>query len=647
MTSSRLALCQCFVLSLAVGVSAGCGASRSRSLGGIEATEACSGAVEAGVIRRIGAEALGSQVVLARLGSRTLGYVADADDSVIHTLDIDEGRELAVTELGGTPSQLLLGSNGQLYAALRDRGKVQILTPHEDPAQPLETKCTIAVPTEPVGLALTRDERLLLVTSGWGRSLTTFRTDTYRELRRVPLAREPRGVVVSDDGNKAFVSHAVGGTISIIDLNGKRGVRQLRIEWNRKQDPAQSSIPMVQTKPERRVGLQGFALAKSVFPAGRIFGPNVLVDPGEIERPASGYGDTPAPHVSSISVLDADAETILASSVNGSNAAFPAFALPARVSDCLLPRAAAVDPQTGALLVACMGVGAVVAYDAASAEPRRAELMRWDVASGPSGIAVDSDHRRAVVWSELDRTVNIIDLEQSAFAKQPPEVAFIAVARKARRDTGDIELGRTLFHTVSDMRISSDGRACASCHPDGRDDALTWATPGGPRQTALLAGRLAGTAPYGWDGAAHNLETHLGQTFQRLRGSGLRGRELVALVAYIRSLEMPRVEADVLPEALRGKQIFFSSASGCGACHAGGNLSDGALHDVKSRAKADSSGQFETPSLRGIGFSAPYFHDGRFESLEELLEKTHGTMGRSAHLSKQDRAALVAYLKSL
>ena len=31
-------------------------------------------------------------------------------------------------------------------------------------------------------------------------------------------------------------------------------------------------------------------------------------------------------------------------------------------------------------------------------------------------------------------------------------------------------------------RLSGDGRACASCHPDGRDDGLVWSTPNGPRQ---------------------------------------------------------------------------------------------------------------------------------------------------------------------
>jgi hypothetical protein len=56
---------------------------------------------------------------------------------------------------------------------------------------------------------------------------------------------------------------------------------------------------------------------------------------------------------------------------------------------------------------------------------------------------------------------------------------------------------RALFHETDDFRLSADGRACASCHPDGREDGLTWATPDGPRQTIMLAGRIDGSGLHG------------------------------------------------------------------------------------------------------------------------------------------------------
>src|SRR6185312_14051808 len=97
--------------------------------------------------------------------------------------------------------------------------------------------------------------------------------------------------------------------------------------------------------------------------------------------------------------------------------------------------------------------------------------------------------------------------------------------------------GRALFHTTDDPRISRDGRACASCHPEGREDSLTWSTPDGPRQTIMLAGRLEGSAPYGWFGKNGSVRTHVSQTFARLGGTGLTGEkgraDLDALIAWL------------------------------------------------------------------------------------------------------------------
>ena len=55
---------------------------------------------------------------------------------------------------------------------------------------------------------------------------------------------------------------------------------------------------------------------------------------------------------------------------------------------------------------------------------------RWDVAAGPTGIAVDSDKDRAVVWSQFERIVNVISLGGSDLVdddgpdKAPPVAHF-------------------------------------------------------------------------------------------------------------------------------------------------------------------------------------------------------------------------------
>jgi cytochrome c peroxidase len=92
--------------------------------------------------------------------------------------------------------------------------------------------------------------------------------------------------------------------------------------------------------------------------------------------------------------------------------------------------------------------------------------------------------------------------------------------------------------------------------------------------------------------------------------------------------------------------IFESEQAGCSGCH---EERDGIadLRDVSSRAAADRYADFQVPSLRSVGGTAPYFHDGRFATLGELLRSCDGTMGRTGQLSADEFGALEAYLRSL
>ena len=609
------------------------------------------------VIAPIGARQ-SSALALVKHGKRTLAYAVGADDRTLRTIDVDAQKELATTRLGGSPAEVLVTQDGRVLVTLRDKNKLQALEPSADPSAPLASLCSVDTPGEPIAMAATPGDKSVVVTSGWGRSLTRYDGRSLKLAKRTTVPREPRAVVISGDGKRAFVSHAVGGRISVVDLAGGATPREIRV------GDAQTKRRSVlfgflgssgsDSGGGSRIGCQGYALAKSVDPGGRILAPQVLVDPGNPFEQSSGYGDgSEAAEVASVAVIDEARENALEASLDASTAAHRVLPSSTPRAECLLPRAAAVDEKSGSLLVACLGLDSIVEYDAASADPRRAERRRFAVPAGPMGIAVDTAQHRAVVLSQFDHSISVIDLKlappQKSGTLAKSAVTHLALSRGPGRATsGDIALGRRLFHATGDSRISSDGRACASCHPDGREDSLTWATPGGPRQTPMLAGRLAKTAPYGWDGAGSDVETHLAHTFQRLGGSGLSDKELGALLAYVESLPTP--PALPLPDKAkvdRGKALFFAKQSGCAGCHGGSVSSDGKRHDVKTRVKSDAQDRFDTPSLRFIAGTAPYFHDGRYSTLEELLGASDHKMGHTAHLSKQDVADLASYLRTL
>jgi cytochrome c peroxidase len=76
-------------------------------------------------------------------------------------------------------------------------------------------------------------------------------------------------------------------------------------------------------------------------------------------------------------------------------------------------------------------------------------------------------------------------------------------------------------------------------------------------------------------------------------------------------------------------------------------LTDNSLHDVKSRTKADRAELFNTPTLHLAAGGGPYFHDGRYATLHELLHNVDGKMGHTSQLSDSDIEALESYLRTL
>jgi cytochrome c peroxidase len=83
---------------------------------------------------------------------------------------------------------------------------------------------------------------------------------------------------------------------------------------------------------------------------------------------------------------------------------------------------------------------------------------------------------------------------------------------------------------------------------------------------------------------------------------------------------------------------------------------------AKVTGKPSDKGKFIVPSLRNIALTAPYMHDGRFTTLEEVIDHYDHGLKRSStldpnlakhlrynglQLTLEDKAALVAFLKTL
>jgi DNA-binding beta-propeller fold protein YncE len=598
--------------------------------------------IRSGGATRIGPARSSSALALATSQSgesqRVIAYIADADEPTLHTVDLAGPTEISVTQLIGRPEHVLVLADGRVAVTLRAANAIQVLEPAAEEDAALETRCIVGTRAEPIALAATPDDAALLVTTGWGHALGVYDAQTFAPKFEASLPRDPRGVVVSEDGTRAFVAHVVGARMSVVDLaTPEHAVRSIDLAAHATGEDSDNLTLK---------GCQGFAITKlggegdtkRAKMIDRVFAPMVAVNSGEGISESSGYGPDGPSEIAEVAVVDAAAERALTRVVRA-----PAGAVTA--AQCLLPRAAAYDD--GALYVTCLGIDALLKLDARGIDPARSELARWQVAAGPTGIAIDHGARRAVVWSQFDRELSVVDTTGAS----PP--VRLALARQSAGITASVALGRRLFHRVGDPRISSDGRACASCHPDGREDALTWSTPDGSRQTPMLAGRLTETAPYGWLGASDGVKGHLTTTFERLGGEGLPSTELAALIDYVSTMSPPIGPSAFVPGEKqklvdRGRALFESVETGCGTCHdASRGFSDGMRHNVSVGHGGTASPAFDTPSLRFVSGTAPYFHDGRYKTLDDVLTAPDHAMGTATHLGRHDRAALVAYLETL
>lgn len=590
----------------------------------------------------------GSTVALDR--DNLVAYVADSDNQALHRVDVVTGS-VVTTPLGCAPADVLLLASDRVAIAMRGCNEVRIVDINA--AGEGTTAARVDVPTEPWGLALGTGNALF-VTSAYGRALTALDAESLAPRFSIPLAREPRGIAVTPDGLRAFVTHAVGDAVSVVDLDGgssgeaarARSVRLLGGKYRNRVDELVGAKTIHPTS--------SLAYAPVLNESGtRLFVSHLVVQNGESTAQfiASGYGgvsienDTSVPTVAVIDIarerpLGAVEGAVPHDFINISAQAFVGSAVAPAGSPARQPRAAAAIGDV--LLVASRGTGELVELDAHSLDPALAPQRVFRVGEGPTGIDVDPRTDIAVVWNQNSHDLAVVSLGSG-------DVDTIAVADEPQR--ADIARGRTLFHAERDRRISRDGRACATCHPEGRDDGIVWRLGDGPRQTLTLAGHVE-HGPYGWHGVHETLEANIRETIVRLGGSGLSDQDLKDLATYLREgLFVPQRSApSAASETLvaRGRDLYMSDKLGCNSCHdVNHGTSDRAVHDVGSKAKDESRAAFRTPPLVMLEATAPYFHDGRYATLEALLDDNLDRMGQTSHLAADDRAALLAFLRTL
>jgi cytochrome c peroxidase len=137
-----------------------------------------------------------------------------------------------------------------------------------------------------------------------------------------------------------------------------------------------------------------------------------------------------------------------------------------------------------------------------------------------------------------------------------------------------------------------------------------------------------------------------------MRGQGLPDADLDALAAFMDAVppvDNPRRDDPATADARARGEAVFNGPAACAACHGGAALTDNALHDVDTADPGAETREMNTPTLRGLFATAPYLHDGRARTVQDLVT-THNAAdrhGSTSRLSADEVQDLVAYLMSL
>jgi hypothetical protein len=142
-------------------------------------------------------------------------------------------------------------------------------------------------------------------------------------------------------------------------------------------------------------------------------------------------------------------------------------------------------------------------------------VIRFPTGHIPTGVVISSDGRRAYTNNEVSTSVSVLDLESTStrFAdipsSEPPAAGTpedIVRVGKLVFFTGlgvpdDDSIFSTPIQNIPTLanrnKASKNGwSSCASCHPDGLSDHVTWIFPAGPRRSIPLDGTIDKDNPF-------------------------------------------------------------------------------------------------------------------------------------------------------
>jgi YVTN family beta-propeller protein len=609
-----------------------------------------------------------SPASLAADNESKIVYIADATAQRITVLDARSDKVIDTIFLKRNPGDLAISPEGKyLYITSGSSdGIIEII----DLAQ---KKVTGSIPAghTPCAPVVSPDGKKLYVCNRFENSVSVLDLIKKREIVRIPMLREPIAACSTPDGKFLFVANHIPSGGVLYDYIRDGGIMMIgnyisqgAYNGNKMDYAATGVILVVDTSnyelkeliplPDGATGLRGIC----VSPDGRNLYvthilanykvPTARIEQGSINANAMSIIDVPA-----LKLLD----TVLLDDIDhGAANPWDVVCSPDGKYVCIthsgtheisvidrselhnkLERAAknksvnAVSPSLDVKKDLTFLIGL----------RRRFQLE----GNGPRGMAIVGT--KVYTAEYFSDSVSMID-----FGSAENHGNSRSIKLGTSKGPSETRKGEMLFH---DARICfQEWQSCASCHPEGRTDGLTWDLlndgVGNPKKTrSLLLSHK--TPPVMITGIRPDAETAVRAGIKNILFSEQTEEKAANIDMYLRSLQpvpSPHLNKGRLNQyAKRGKKIFLKA--GCAECHNPPLYTDMKKHDVGTGIDKEKNCMFDTPTLIELWRTAPYLYDGRAEMMHEVFlgfnkNDKHGSTSR---INYKDLYCLTEFVLSL
>ncbi len=530
--------------------------------------------------------------------------VADPDRDQIVIVDLEQlsVKATIALEKGDEPGRLVEDGAGLVHVALRGAGAVATIDPMAGTVASRVSACQY-----PRGLAYDPRVNVVHVACAGG-ELVTLNAATGEVTRMLRLARDLRDVVI--DGERLLVSRFRAAELLVVESNGL-------VSKTLKPPAVSDGANFAPAVAWRTVAAPGGG-AYMVFQEEQTS--EVMPAPGGYGGLGVGCGGIVQ---SAISFLSAD------------GTGWTATGVPA-----VLPVDVAVRPDnTQVSMISATSLTSSALAQAPSVvsfvPPTPEKGTTTTVPVGCGGATPDTRPPGQIVGIAFDASGRLLTQVRAPMPALVVGDRVVTLPGESRDDTG-----QKLFHLGT-----AAGVACASCHPEGREDGHVWTFAGlGQRRTQTVGGGIAGTEPFHWNGDMSDFSMLAHEVFNsRMSGPMLQDVHVTALKNWIDAIPVwkPVVPADAAA-AERGRALFNDANVGCATCHSGAKMTNNKSMDVGTGAA------FQVPSLLGVRWRAPYLHHGCANTLDERFGTCGGgdAHGHVSSLTAGQRADLVAYLET-